>query len=302
MAKHESERPLVRGIGISHPGRVVFPDAGLTKLDIARYYDSIAAWIVPHVAGRPLTLVHCPDGLNGSCHYLRHAKAWGPPALRRVRIREKTKVGEYLVADSAEAVVSLAQMGVLEIHTWNSTTERLEQPDRIIWDLDPGPEVEWAAIAGAARLLRSVLEVLGVQAWVKTTGGAGLHVVAPLDPVRDWASCLDFARRVAESIERSDPRAFTTAFAKRGRERKILIDYLRNNRTNTSVAAFSTRARAGAPISMPLSWSAIGRGRPDFTVANAARRLARRRADPWADYWTCRQRLSERSLRAVERM
>jgi bifunctional non-homologous end joining protein LigD len=296
-----ASRPLVLGVGISHPDRVVYPDAGLTKFDVARYYESVARWIVPHVAGRPLTLVHCPDGLNGPCHYLRHAKAWGPSALRRVRIREKTKIGEYLVADSAEAVVSLAQMGILEIHTWNSTTDRVEQPNRVIWDLDPGPEVGWPEIVRAARVVRSVLDLLGLQVWLKTTGGAGLHVVLPIEPVRDWSFCLEFARSVAMSIERSEPDAFTTAFAKHGREHKILIDYLRNNRTNTSVAAFSTRARAGAPVSMPVSWSEIARKRPEYTVANARTRLSRR-SDPWREYWDCRQRVSERSFRAIQRM
>jgi bifunctional non-homologous end joining protein LigD len=296
------ENPIVDGVAISHASRVVFPDAGLTKYDVARYYATIARWIVPHVAGRPLTLVHCPNGLNGPCHYLRHAKAWGPSALRRVRIPEKTKVGEYLVADSAEAVVSLAQMGVLEIHTWNSTTEHIERPDRIVWDLDPGPDVAWPAIVRAARLVRSVLDLLGLQAWVKTTGGSGLHVVMPLDPVRDWSDCLAFARSVAASIERSEPEAFTTAFAKRGREQKILIDYLRNNRTNTSVAAYSTRAREGAPVSAPLTWAEIGRGRPSYTVTTIQPRLARRRSDPWAGYWDCRQSLADRALRAIQHM
>ncbi|HET7220045.1 MAG TPA: non-homologous end-joining DNA ligase [Vicinamibacterales bacterium] len=293
---------MVGGVRISHPDRVVYPDVGLTKYDVARYYESVAQWILPHVKGRPLTLVHCPDGLNGSCHYLRHAKAWGPSALRRVRIREQKKIGEYLVADSQEAVVSLAQMGVLEVHTWNSTTDHLEQPSRIIWDLDPGPQVEWSEVVRGARLLRSVLDLLGLQTWVKTTGGAGLHVVLPIAPSREWSWCLEFSRAVAASIERSEPDAFTTAFAKHGREDKILIDYLRNNRTNTSVAAFSTRARAGAPVSTPVSWEEIARGRPSFTVATLRQRMARRRSDPWSGYWQCRQRIAERSLRAVQRM
>jgi bifunctional non-homologous end joining protein LigD len=289
---------LVAGVPISHPDRVVYPELGVTKADIARYYEIVGPSMLSHVRGRPLTLVHCPGGRN-ACRYLRHSKAWGPPQLRRVRIREKTKVGEYLVADSVEAIVALAQMGVLEIHTWNSTTARLEQPDRIVWDLDPGAGVSWPQTVAAARLLRSVLEVLGLESWVKTTGGRGLHIVVPLDPVRDWSECLAFARGVAQSMERADPSSFTTAFVKAGRERKILIDYLRNNRTNTSVAAFSTRAREGATVSMPIAWTDLKSRPPLFSVASVIRRLRRGSADPWAGYWRAGQRIAPRAIAAL---
>src|SRR5688500_3030250 len=140
----------VVGIRISHPDRLIYPDLGISKIQLARYYGDIADWIVPHVAGRPLTLVHCPAGLAKPCIYLKHAKAWGPSALLRVKIQEKAKIGEYLVADSIEAVVSLAQMGIVEIHTWNSTMEAIERPNRLVWDLDPGPSVTWQQVVKAA--------------------------------------------------------------------------------------------------------------------------------------------------------
>ncbi|HZL92483.1 MAG TPA: non-homologous end-joining DNA ligase, partial [Vicinamibacterales bacterium] len=228
-------RPTVAGIGISHSDRLIYPDLGITKIQLARYYEAVGPWMLPHVARRPLTLVHCPGGVAAPCNYLRHAKAWGPNALRRVRIREKTKVGEYLVADSIEALVSLAQMGIVEIHTWNSTDDDVEHPNRIILDLDPGPEVTWHQVVTAARLVRDVLTTLGLASWAKTTGGRGLHVVVPVKPERDWSVCLAFARDVAEAIARTDAELYTTTFAKAGREDKLLIDYLRNNRTNTSV-------------------------------------------------------------------
>src|SRR3954468_6018566 len=145
-----SDRPTVAGVAISHPDRVVFPELALSKLDLARYHERIGAWMLPHVAGRPLTLVHCPDGLATPCLYMKHAKQWGPNALRRVKIQEKTKIGEYLVADSIAAVVSLAQMGIVEIHTWNSTADDIERPNRIVWDLDPGPDVTWKQVVKAA--------------------------------------------------------------------------------------------------------------------------------------------------------
>ena len=220
---------------------------------------------MPHVKGRPLTLVHCPAGIAAPCIYLKHAKQWGPNALRRVKIQEKTKVGEYLVADNIEAVVSLAQMGIVEIHTWNSTDDDVERPNRIVWDLDPGPQVAWKQVVTAAQLVRDVLKTLGLASWVKTTGGHGLHVVVPIKPARDWSECLEFARDVSEAIERTDP-IYTTTFAKRGRERKILIDYLRNNRTNTSVCAFSPRARPGAMVSMPLDWKELSAGPERWTL------------------------------------
>ena len=295
-----SDASTVAGVRISHPDRLIYPDLGISKIQLARYYEEIGRWIVPHVAGRPLTLVHCPAGLAGPCIYLKHAKAWGPSALRRVKIREKTKVGEYLVADSIEAVVSLAQMGIVEIHTWNSTVENVERPNRIVWDLDPGPEVTWKQVAGAARLLRRVLKTLGLTSWVKTTGGRGLHVVVPIVPAREVPECLEFSRHVSEAIVRTHPLLFTTTFAKLGRERKILIDYLRNNRTNTSICAFSPRARAGAIVSMPLAWNDLTAPPDRWTLATVPKRLKGRRASPWAGYWSATQVISDAALAAVK--
>ena len=295
------EAPSLAGVRISHPDRIIYPDLGISKLDLARYYDAIAEWIVPHVAGRPLTLCHCPNGLLGRCAFMRHRKAWGPDVLRRVQIREKTKIGEYLVADDAAAVVGLVQMGIVEIHTWNSNARDVERPDRIIWDLDPGPDVRWPAVIEAARTVRQLLEVLGLACWVKTTGGKGLHVVVPVAPKRDWAACLEFSRAVASAIVRSDPSRYTVTYAKRGRERQILVDYLRNNRTNTSVSAYSTRARPGAPVSVPLSWDELG-ARLDpsrFSIRTVSRRLATVRKDPWSGYWKARQQVSDAALAAV---
>jgi bifunctional non-homologous end joining protein LigD len=294
-------RATIAGIDISHPDRIVYPALDLTKWDLAQYFASSSPWILPHVKGRPLTLLHCPAGLTGPCHYLKHAKQWGPGALRRVAIQEKTKVGEYLVADTTAALVGLAQMGIVEIHTWNTTDADLERPNRIVWDLDPGPDVTWPQVTKAARLVRDVLATLGLDTWVKTTGGRGLHVVAPIVPRRDWSECLGFARDVAVAIERTSA-LYTTAFAKAGREGKILIDYLRNNRTNTSVCAYSPRAKPSAAVSVPVTWAEL-RTTPDkWTLPAVRRRLARLQADPWRDYWTCRQRLSERARRAVCRL
>src|SRR5579862_5003613 len=274
------------GVTLSHADRVLWPDLGVTKLALARYCEAVAEWMLPHIAGRPLTLVRCPDGIAGGCFFMKHSRVWSPAGLRRVDIPEKHKTGQYLIADSAAALVALVQMNVIEVHTWNSTTDDLERPDRLILDLDPGPEVGWPEVVTAARAVRTALDARGLPSFVKTTGGRGLHVVVPLRPDADWQTCLAFAHRLADGLAAADPARFTTNFTKRGRERKILVDYLRNNRTNTSVAAYSPRARPGAAVSMPLTWSEL---RPDtgperHTLGTALQRLRRLRADPWAGY------------------
>ena len=302
-------RETVAGVSISHPDRVLFPAAHTTKLDLAKYYEAIADRILPHLVDRPLTLVHCPKGVPASgarkgidCVFMKHAKVWGPAPIRRERIREKTKTGEYLIVDTLPALIGLVQMDVLEVHTWNSRCARVEQPDRIVIDLDPGADIKWPAVVGAAKLVRQLLAVLELVSFVKTTGGRGLHVVVPLAARADWAECLDFARAFAQALVRRQPELFTERFAKAGRDDKILIDYLRNNRTNTSIAAFSTRAKPNAPISVPLAWTELSASRtPDrFTISAVPARLAKLKADPWKDYWTCRQRLPRRAVRALE--
>ena len=300
-AASRSDERTVAGVAISHADRVVYPDPRLTKLDVARYYESIAAWIVPHVAGRPLTLVRCPEGISGDCFFMKHSKLWAPPALRRVRIKEKTKLGEYLIADDIAGVVSLAQMGVLEIHTWNSVFEEVERPNRIVFDLDPGEQIEWPDVVRSARMVRDALAALQLESYVKTTGGRGLHVVVPLAPHADWAQCLEFSRALSERFEAAQPDLYTTAFAKAGRARKILIDYLRNNRTNTSIAAYSTRARAGAPVSVPLTWDELRTSvRPEsFTVLTVPKRLEKLKGDPWNTYSKSRQKLTAQLIRAM---
>ena len=294
----------VRGVRISHPDRLIYPEPAITKLQVAQYYERIAEWIVPHVVGRPLTLVRCPEGIRGDCVYMKHSKVWAPEPLRRVRIQEKTKLGEYLIADDPAAVVGLVQMGVLEIHTWNSSFDRdVERPNRIVIDLDPGDAVEPAQVVAAARVVRRALEALDLESYAKTTGGRGLHVVVPLVPAMDWSDCLLFSRRLCEVIERTDPSLYTTQYAKAGRETKILLDYLRNNRTNTSIAAYSTRARPGAPVSVPLTWNelraaALEPGR--FTIATVPNRLQRLKSDPWKGYWISKQTLTGALIDAVD--
>ena len=296
MSSNRTAMNEVAGIRISHPDRLVYADRGLTKLDVARYLAQVAPRMLRHVAGRPLTLLWCRGAVPDGCAYLRHSKVWGPAVLRRVRIAEKTKVGEYLVVDDEAGLVALAQMGVVEIHTWNATDDDIERPDRLVLDLDPGPAVSWAEVVDAARDVRRALQSIGLESWVKTTGGAGLHLAVPLVRSRTVPDCLAFVRGLARFLAREQPARFTAAMPKQGREAKILIDYLRNNRTNTSVAAFSTRARAGAPVSTPLKWTEIRSTLEPaaLTLRTIEARLARLRQDPWAGYWTAKQKLPAR--------
>jgi bifunctional non-homologous end joining protein LigD len=289
----------VAGIGISHPERLIYRDLGLTKLDVARYYDEVAEWMVPHLAGRPLTLLRCGEAVDpaadkGGCVMLRHAKAWGPPALRRVEIEELHKTGEYLVADTRAALVSLAQMGVLEVHTWNAAAERPYQHDRLVFDLDPGPAVAWRDVVAAAKRLRAALEAQGLASWVKTTGGKGLHVVAPLAAASGVDACMKFAAAIAIGLVAEHPDAYTIAVPKAGRENKILLDIGRNGRANTAVAAYSLRARAGAPVSTPLAWDELTEHLVpvQFNIETVRARL-RREGDVWAGYWNAQAGVAE---------
>ncbi|MDB4941585.1 MAG: hypothetical protein JWP97_1119 [Labilithrix sp.] len=285
----------IAGIEISNPSRVMYPARGITKWEVARYYEEIGEHLLPHVAGRPLTLVRCGAGLTTGrmredCTFMKHGRVWGPKALRRVNIQEKTKIGEYLVADDLAGIIALVQMDVLEIHTWNSLADRADLSNRVVFDLDPGPHVSWSTIVRAAGAVRARLTELGLACWVKTTGGNGLHVVVPVAPA-PWEKCLAFARLVSRSLVKDDPKTFTTSIVKTGRTRKIYLDDLRNNRGNTSVSAYSTRARPEGPVSVPVTWDELGDTRPTFDMETVRQRLRTLREDPWKDYFACEQRL-----------
>lgn len=276
---------------------VLAPATGLTRRAIIAYYEQIAGWMLPHVAGRPLTVVRCKKDL-ASCTFMHHASnRWAPSDVPRVSIPERTKVGEYLVIERPEHLVALARAGVVELHTWNTRADAVERPDRLVFDLDPGPQVRWAETVAAARWLRDALKSLGLVSGVKTTGGRGLHVVVPLVPREDWSHCFAFARAFAALAAQERP-LFTTALSRRGRQAQILIDYLRNNRTNTSVAAYSVRARPEATVSVPLTWAELT-PRLDpltLTLATVRRRMQRRGRDPWEDVRALHQELPLGSL------
>ena len=281
----------IAGVPITSPDRLLFPDARVTKLEMLRYYEAVGAWILPHLKGRPLTLKQCAPDVD-HCRYLRHSGERAPKQVRVVNIQEQTKVGDYMVADDLPGLISLAQRNIIEFHTWNSTADDVERPNRVVFDLDPGPDVAWKDTVAAARLVRASLHGIGLESWVKTTGGNGLHIVVPIVPARDWSDCLAFARAVAGEIVAHDPRRFTLKFAKQGRASQILIDYLRNNRTNTSVAAYSARARAKPTVSWPLAWDELSaRLRPERWTIRTVPKLLATRKNPWAGYFRASQTL-----------
>ncbi len=281
------------GVALTHPDRVLYPEQGLTKLDLARYYEKVADWVLPHVAGRPLSVVRCPDGSTGQCFYQKHPHQGATSPLLSVPIREDDgDEAPYLYIEDLAGLVTLVQIGALEIHPWGSRVAAVETPDRLVLDLDPDPKLPWATLVAAARLVRDRLAEHGLESWVKTTGGKGLHVCAPLSGKTSWDDLRAFAREIAEGLAREAPERFLSKASKAARAGKIFVDWLRNGRGATAVAPYSTRARAGATVATPLTWEELGRARPGrFTVETVPARLARLARDPWEGFSKARQKL-----------
>ena len=287
-ARQSTARPALR---LTHPDRVLFKDEKLTKQDLAEYYLQIAPHMLPHIADRPLSLVRCPGGTSQKCFYQKHAAAGMSEAIRRIHI----KAGEedYLIVDEAEGLVELVQFGTIEIHPWGSRGTDIHRPDRLIFDLDPDPSVPWPSVVAAAHEVRGLLDELGLRSFPKTTGGKGLHVVVPIEPGPKWPTAKEFTRQVAELLATRAPERYTTNMAKRARKGRIFIDYLRNDFGATGIAPYSTRARDGAPIAVPLAWSEVT---PDlapasFSIESVLARVKRQRQDPWVEMPKLRQRL-----------
>jgi bifunctional non-homologous end joining protein LigD len=292
----------VAGVTLTHPDRVLFRGPAVTKAGLARYYETVADWLVPHLADRPLSLLRCPEGERGACFYQKHAGPGVPKQVRRVRIREGGgRTASYLYVDDLAGVVALAQIGVLELHPWGTRVGRLERPDRLVLDFDPAPGVPWPAVVKAAEEARALLEDLELASFVKTTGGKGLHVVVPLRPETGWDALRALGEGIGAELARRAPDRYTVNPLKSARRGRIFVDYLRNVRGATAVAAYSPRARRGAPVSTPLAWSELsGRTRPEtFTVETVPRRLATLGRDPWAGFFTTDQAITSRMASAL---
>jgi bifunctional non-homologous end joining protein LigD len=274
------------GVRLTHPDRMLWEMQGLTKLRLAEFYAEIADWILPHVVNRPLALVRCPSGSQKACFFQKHASAGLDEAVRRIAVPHGEGTEEVIAVDGLPGLIGLVQAGVLELHPWGSTLDRIEQPDRLVFDFDPGENVAWEAVIEGAREIRDRLDSEGLSSFVKTTGGKGLHVVVPLLPKADWAAVRAFAKKLAGAMAADRPDRYTATLAKRARTGRIFIDYLRNGRGATAVAVYSTRARSGAPVSTPLAWDELSpQILPNhFTVANLPGRLSTLDTDPWKDF------------------
>lgn len=286
---------IVAGVHLTHPEKILFGDSAITKRDLADYYVNVARWILPHVSNRMLSLVRCPEGIGQECFFQKHPGIGTPKSIRQVPFQEKATIRHYLVVDRVEDLVALAQISALELHVWESQVDKLEYPDRMIFDLDPDPTVAWSRVVESAREIKAFLEQIGLESFVKTTGGKGLHIVVPLQRRQDWDEVKAFSKSVAEVIEQAAPNHYTSNMAKAARVGKIFIDYLRNGRTATAICAYSTRAKPRATVSVPLSWDELTtRIHSDtFIVENLMERLNSRKKDPWAEIGTIRQSLSK---------
>ncbi|MFZ0071967.1 MAG: DNA ligase D [Xanthobacteraceae bacterium] len=289
--KQESAVRAWAGIRLTHPERILWPDIGVTKQGLAEFYTEIADWILPHVAGRVLSLVRCPSGVAEKCFFAKHAWAGISDAVRRVDIGEGEE--PMLVLDDLAGLITLVQAGVIEIHPWGSTFGHLEQPDRLIFDLDPGEDVPWSAVIQAAREVRTRLNDLGLASFVKTSGGKGLHVVVPITPSVGWEEAKAFTKSIADAMAKQKPDRYLAYMTKKARRGRIFVDYLRNGRGATAVGPYSPRALPDASVSTPLDWAELSEGiRADhFKIDNLRQRLDVLRQDPWHDIGKLKQKL-----------
>jgi bifunctional non-homologous end joining protein LigD len=289
-------RPMqIHGVRISSPDKILYPEVGVTKLDLIRYYESVEGWILPHLARRPLTLVRCPAGHGGNCFFQKHFDRKSvPAALSLLTIEERDGPELYGILNDLPGILSLVQLGALELHTWNSKADRVERPDRFTIDLDPDPGVAWDAVVDSALHVREVLQELGLESFIKTTGGKGLHVVVPIDRRTSWDDVKAFSGGIASLLSRAAPELYTTEMLKAKRKGRILIDYLRNARGATAIEAYSTRARAGAPVAAPIHWDELADGvrANTFTVRNMSARVRDLRDDPWSGMAAVRQSIT----------
>jgi len=289
----QREEIEIAGVRLTSPEKVLYPEQGITKRALAEYYLAVADAMLPHVANRPITLVRCPTGRQKKCFYQRHAGSGVPVELGQVEISGFEESGAYLFIRDVKGLIALVQMGVLEVHPWGANVDRPERPDRVIFDLDPGEGLGFADVVQAAHDLRGVLGGMGLQTFAKTTGGKGLHLVAPIERRHEWKALKAFARAFAEKLSAEQPGRFLSRIAIAERRGRIFIDYLRNDPTSTAVAPYSTRSRAGAPVATPISWEELSSNLDpaSFNLHTVPARLARLGKDPWSDIGKVRQRL-----------
>jgi len=293
----------VAGVRLSNPAKVLYSDVGVTKLELARYYEAIGEeWMLPYCAGRPLTLVRCPEGAGGPCFYQKHADENFPKPIGRITVEEnKGEKDVYTYVDSVAGLVSMVQMGVLELHVWGSRRDNPERPDLFIIDLDPDPSVSWERVVAATLFVREQLGELGLESWCKTTGGKGLHVVVPIARRSSWDEVKTFTHQFVRMLSGKVPGQFVTTSTMAKRKGKIFLDYLRNARGATAISAYSIRSKRMATISVPLSWGELSpKTNPEkFNPAAVIARLKKLKRDPWEDFYKSKQAITKGMKQAV---
>lgn len=297
----KDKRVLVGGISISHPDRILYPGTDITKQRLAEYYFAVADSLLPHVKNRPLSMVRCPEGTEKECFFQRHIARGQSPYLHDAGISVKGRNEDYLMIKDVKGLMTLMQWGVIELHPWGCRADKPELPDRIIFDLDPDPELPFSHVMEGAKEVRERMREFGITSFVKTTGGKGIHVVIPMTRAYGWKTIKSFAHAIAESMQHDSPKRYIAKSSKAARKGKIFVDYLRNDLTSTSVAAFSARAREGAPVAMPIAWEELKASlQPKaFTIETVPARFRKRKAEPWGDFFKIKQKISATHLRAL---
>ncbi|MEO6677392.1 MAG: DNA ligase D [Pseudomonas sp.] len=284
--KTRSQDSTVAGVRITHPDRVIDKDSGTQKLQLVQFYENISQWILPFLRNRPVSLLRAPEGVEGEQFFQKHAERLAIPNIKHMDPAIDLGHARLMEIDSVQALIGAAQMGAIELHTWGATADKIETPDLFVLDLDPDPALPWKSMVEATQLTLSVLDEIGLEAFLKTSGGKGMHIIVPLARKEDWDTVKAFAKAIAQFMAQQLPERITATMGPKNRVGKIFVDYLRNTRGASTVAAYSVRARPGLPVSVPIARDELTKlhGSQEWTVANLLERLEGLKGDPWAGY------------------
>lgn len=299
ISEKKSAGAQVSGVNVSNPDKELYPE-GITKLEVVEYFDRVAPHILPYVINRPLTLVRCPNGREEKCFYQKHLTESMPEHVYGVPIKEKDGTEDYLVIREKEGLLELANLGVLEFHIWGAKTDDVERPDILVFDLDPDTGLDRAVLVEAVKELHQRLDDLGLRSFLKASGGKGFHVVVPIRRKHDWEGVKAFTKAIALQMVKDYPKRYTAVMTKAKRRGKIYIDFLRNSRGATFIAPYSTRARANAPVSVPLDWKELSADTDPagWTIRTIVARL-RKKKDPWSDFYNVKQSLTDAMIKRL---